>query len=159
MTNYKSNYTGAEIDAGIAKANTALQTHQTLKTINNESLIGEGDVNLNLYYPAQYDKLPTPSQQYVGQIIQYMGENIVINDENFYKGDFCLGDVYDSAELVYFWTNLTQQRLYPYALQADVLKMDNTYPYTPTNNYNPATKKYVDDSIKSAITDKLGGSY
>lgn len=31
--------------------------------------------------------------------------------------------------------------------------------YTPTNNYHPATKKYVDDSIKTAIGDALGGSY
>ena len=156
MANYKSAYTGAQIDAGIAKANTALQE---VKTINNESLIGNGNINLDSYYPAQCYELPTPSQQYVGQIIQYMGDDIVINDENFCKGDFCLGDVYNSAETVYFWTNLTQQRLYSYARQADVLEKDNIYSYTPTDNYNPATKKYVDDSIKSAITDKLGGSY
>lgn len=35
----------------------------------------------------------------------------------------------------------------------------NTEEYTPTSDYNPSTKKYVDDSIKSAITDTLGGSY
>ena len=156
MANYKSAYTGAQIDAGIAKANTALQE---VKTINNKSLIGNGNINLDSYYPAQCHELPTPSQQYVGQIIQYIGENVVIKDENLYKGDFYLGDVYDSGETVYFWTNLTQQRLNSYTLKADVLKKDNTDSYTPTDNYNPATKKYVDDSIKSAITDKLGGSY
>ena len=31
--------------------------------------------------------------------------------------------------------------------------------YVPTENYHPATKKYVDDSIKTAITDALGGEY
>ena len=27
----------------------------------------------------------------------------------------------------------------------------NTTPYTPTNDYNPATKKYVDNSISTAL--------
>lgn len=40
-----------------------------------------------------------------------------------------------------------------------VLVKDNTTSYTPTANYHPATKKYVDDSIASAITDALGGNY
>ena len=31
----------------------------------------------------------------------------------------------------------------------DVLLRNNTKPYTPTNDYNPATKKYVDDLPKS----------
>lgn len=34
----------------------------------------------------------------------------------------------------------------------DVLLLDNNNPYTPTNNYNPATKKYVDDAMASAGT-------
>ena len=41
----------------------------------------------------------------------------------------------------------------------DVLLRNNTSSYTPTSDYNPATKKYVDDSISSAITDALGGRY
>lgn len=40
-----------------------------------------------------------------------------------------------------------------------VAQFDNTTAYTPSGDYNPATKKYVDDSIASAITDALGGSY
>lgn len=39
------------------------------------------------------------------------------------------------------------------------LTTDNTTSYTPAADYNPATKKYVDDSIASAITTTLGGSY
>ena len=39
------------------------------------------------------------------------------------------------------------------------LSKTNTTSYTPTSNYNPATKKYVDDSIASAITTSLEGSY
>lgn len=40
-----------------------------------------------------------------------------------------------------------------------VLTKTNTTSYTPTSQYHPATKKYVDDSITSAITDALGGNY
>ena len=39
------------------------------------------------------------------------------------------------------------------------LKKNNTTAYTPTANYNPATKKYVDDAIATNITQTLGGSY
>ena len=31
----------------------------------------------------------------------------------------------------------------------NILTKDNTKPYTPTHEYNPATKKYVDDKVKS----------
>lgn len=39
------------------------------------------------------------------------------------------------------------------------LTVTNTKAFTPTGDYHPATKKYVDDAIASAITDALGGSY
>lgn len=45
------------------------------------------------------------------------------------------------------------------ATSSTALLKNNTTAYTPTGDYNPATKKYVDDSISSAITDALGGSY
>lgn len=35
----------------------------------------------------------------------------------------------------------------------------NTKAYTPTGDYHPATKKYVDDTIASAITTTLEGEY
>lgn len=35
--------------------------------------------------------------------------------------------------------------------QGKFLSTSNTYSYTPAGDYNPATKKYVDDSITSAI--------
>ena len=60
MAEYKSRYTGEEIDAGIAKANTAIQEHQDLsgkqdvlesgtniKTINNQSLLGSGNITIS----------------------------------------------------------------------------------------------------------------
>lgn len=43
MANYQSTYTGEEIDAGIGKANTALQA---VKTINNQTITGEGNIDI-----------------------------------------------------------------------------------------------------------------
>lgn len=34
---------------------------------------------------------------------------------------------------------------------SDVLKKTNTTEFTPTGGYNPATKKYVDDKVKSKV--------
>ena len=34
---------------------------------------------------------------------------------------------------------------------SNYLAKDNTTSYTPTSDYNPATKKYVDDSIAAAV--------
>ena len=39
------------------------------------------------------------------------------------------------------------------------LKKNNTTSFTPSGDYNPATKKYVDDAISTNITTVLGGSY
>lgn len=40
-----------------------------------------------------------------------------------------------------------------------LLATNNTAQYTPTANYHPATKKYVDDAISNAITTVLAGEY
>lgn len=46
-----------------------------------------------------------------------------------------------------------------YATKTTVLTKTNTTSYTPSANYHPATKKYVDDSITSAITTALESDY
>lgn len=38
-----------------------------------------------------------------------------------------------------------------FALKVNVLELDNGIEYTPQYNYNPATKKYVDDAITSSL--------
>ena len=50
-------------------------------------------------------------------------------------------------------TNTGDQDLSGYALKANVLELTNTTAFTPDADYEPATKKYVDDSIVA------GGSY
>lgn len=43
------------------------------------------------------------------------------------------------------------------ALEDDVLTKDNTTTYTPISDYNPATKKYVDDNSNKYIYNSLDG--
>ena len=50
--------------------------------------------------------------------------------------------------LVSFKTNVLDRI---YAKSSDVLLKNNTTEFNPTANYNPATKKYVDDSINTAL--------
>ena len=44
-------------------------------------------------------------------------------------------------------------------VRVDYLTKDNTEAYTPTADYHPATKKYVDDVITSTITSVLEAEY
>ena len=46
-----------------------------------------------------------------------------------------------------------------YTISNTYLLTNNTNSYTPTQQYHPATKGYVDSAIASAITDALGGNY
>lgn len=50
--------------------------------------------------------------------------------------------------LISFKTNVLDRI---YAKSSDVLTKTNNAVYTPSANYNPATKKYVDDSINTAL--------
>lgn len=46
-----------------------------------------------------------------------------------------------------------------YFKRRNILFEDNTDSFTPTSNYHPATKKYVDDQIKASITTVLEADY
>jgi len=48
-------------------------------------------------------------------------------------------------------TNTGDQDLTPYALKSNVLELDNTDVYSPTTQYHPATKLYVDTAINSTV--------
>lgn len=43
---YNSRYTGAEVEDALGLAKSALQEHQKLKTINGESIVGEGNIDI-----------------------------------------------------------------------------------------------------------------
>lgn len=92
---------------------------------------------------------------------KFGGESIIVNvtrDEQTHE-------ITSIAALLYnfLWDGNNDSIPYSYKgssmAQGGALLSDNTYAYTPTSDYHPATKKYVDDSIASAITDALGGSY
>lgn len=57
----------------------------------------------------------------------------------------------NGSELTRYSYNATTHAIkgYKHALSVEVLTKDNTQEYTPTNDYNPATKKYVDDKVSS----------
>jgi hypothetical protein len=45
------------------------------------------------------------------------------------------------------------------ALSSDVLELTNGVPYNPTSDYNPATKRYVDNTVASAFTFGASGTF
>ena len=57
----------------------------------------------------------------------------------------------NGAELTRYGYNATTHAIkgHSHVLNNKVLTTDNTQEYTPTENYHPATKKYVDDKVTS----------
>ena len=58
----------------------------------------------------------------------------------------------DKNGLTYFWGKI-QNEISPKANTSDVLTKTNTTSYTPSANYHPATKKYVDDKGFADLSD------
>lgn len=58
----------------------------------------------------------------------------------------------DKNGLTYFWGKV-QNEISPKANTSDVLTKTNTTSYTPSANYHPATKKYVDDKEFNDLSD------
>lgn len=67
-------------------------------------------------------------------------------------------DKYSNGTILVTQFSSTTNPLYELT-KDDVLTKTNTTSYTPTSDYNPATKKYVDDAISSSITTSLEASY
>lgn len=92
---------------------------------------------------------------------------------NEYGGSFSSGDDYIHAEQYHIYPGQYQMRVQGNWNSGDFVatsvsriknidylsKSATTGSYTPQYDISPATKKYVDDSIKTAITDALGGEY
>ena len=94
MANYKSIYTGAEIDSAIGKANTALQEHQPLKTINNESLVGDGNITIE---GTSYE---------AGNNIQISEENVISATDTIYDDTELRGTIAGKQEELISGTNI-----------------------------------------------------
>lgn len=90
--------------------------------------------------------------------VEYMTSNMVSNGTFTYT---------NRLEITCAWDDNTAEctavRLYRKKTQvpttSQILSKTNTTAFTPTSNYHPATKKYVDDAITSAITSVLEAEY
>ena len=63
----------------------ALVSGTNIKTINNESILGSGNLTIQGGGTIQYDTMPTPSVDYLNKIIQYTGTNGTYKNGYFYK--------------------------------------------------------------------------
>ena len=117
------------------------------------------------------------TKQYVDQVIEGIGKGITykgaVNYYNDLPNNAELGDCYtvlyegDSGNIPlgseYAWGKINNQSspewIHIGPDMSNYLAKNNTFTYIPSGDYNPATKKYVDDAISSAIIDALGGSY
>lgn len=86
-----------------------------------------------------------------------MNNRILIVGSGDYGGSmYPYGILLDGSYIKVFRADLCRKYELMYS---NILTLNNTNSYTPTSDYNPATKKYVDDAITSAITTSLEASY
>lgn len=85
----------------------------------------------------QLDPMPAPSEDLLNKIVQYKGTTT----GNYTQGYFykCVSD--GASVPAYSWELVNVQDLSNY------LAKDNSSIYNPISDYNPATKKYVDDEV------------
>lgn len=69
---------------------------------------------------------------------------------NFLKPASNLSDVLDPATALSNIGGIGASALNGYALKSNVLELNNTVEFTPDNDYEPATKKYIDDIANSS---------
>lgn len=67
------------------------------------------------------------------------------------KGDVGLGNVDNTSDIDKPVSTAQQAALDLKADKSNVLEKNGTTSYTPTGNYHPATKKYVDDTLAGAV--------
>jgi hypothetical protein len=108
-----------------------------IKTINSTSLLGSGNISLQAPLVADTDYLTPSTASSTYEPKKGADDNYVTDAEKIVLGNTS-------------GTNTGDQDLSGYALKSNVLEKDNTTAYTPTTDYHPATKKFVEDSITEA---------
>ena len=97
-------------------------------------------------------------------------KSIIVTTSGSYKMFFMIGSYWSSWQIYDYKDNISllvmfeggsgnwqiQDTMTPVD-ERDVLKKTNNLSYSPANDYNPATKKYVDDTVAAAITGVLEG--
>lgn len=105
--------------------------------------------------------LPTGLYKLVGSgTIEYFGRTygteFMFVTANHANQKNCIILRSDGTAYVFLVSSASTWKIYDYS---NALFKNNTTQYDVTGNYNPAHKKYVDDSIKAAITTTLEGGY
>ena len=91
----------------------------------------------------QYETMPVASENTLGKVIQYIGETTPL----YTQGYFYLGTAEEVSGIVsYSWKEIGTQEVD----LSNYLAKNNTTAFTPTGDYNPSTKKYVDDTVAAA---------
>lgn len=103
--------------------------------------------NTNWFFDFSYTEGGIDDQlnQWVYQLTYDKTNNVFTNCTKLVNNNYALTPIYNFSKYAYFGKL--------------ALSTTNTHEYTPTGDYNPATKKYVDDAISSAITTSLEASY
>ena len=71
------------------------------------------------------------------------------------KGDVGLGNADNTSDVDKPVSTAQQAALDLKSDKTNVLEKDNSTDYTPTQNYHPATKKYVDETLSGAVLGQL----
>lgn len=119
-------------------------THRLVTDTEKSTWNGKQDI-------IQYSTMPVASEELEGKIVQYVGDSTL----NYTNGYFYICETVGGEYITYQWTNIYVQE--PPNLSGFLAK-DNTTAYTPTGDYNPATKKYVDDSA-STVANNIAPVY
>lgn len=149
-------YTKREVDALISAAGGSGGTSDYNDLDNQPSVNGvvltgnKTSADLKVAGVFQYSTMPTPGPNYEYQIVQYTGFNFTQSDQDgnpYEQGHFYICSSYvslDGGSGGWGWKEI---RVQDNPDLSNYLSKQNYTEYTPTGDYNPATKKYVDDAI------------
>lgn len=138
----------------IPKLNTLVNSHlgETLFiVIRDPNKVKIGSDNYLLFFSVSFNKVTDkPGKNYTGlPTAIYFGPSNRINIGHFWM------EFDRSSDGTITINTLTIRMPNFIVISDDVLTKTNTLSYTPDSDYNPATKKYVDDQITS-INDTIG---
>ena len=146
-------------DVGALSDLTTTDKSSIVAAINEVKSSGGGDVLDNLTYDSTNDIINSDAN------LLLTNTNSVAAYNGTFRGDIKVGQLgankwaYTISPITGFSTSVdvtctSGNKVHSLANKADsndVLTKTNTAAFTPTGDYQPATKKYVDDAIKAAI--------
>lgn len=132
-------------DSGNKASDFSTDIHSNITALNNVSGVNTGDNAINTLYSGlvQYTDTMADARVVAGIVgkqdaLGFTPENILNKVTTISSGS--VNTQYPSAKLVYDQLALKSDK-------TNVLQLDNTTAFTPDADYEPATKKYVDDAV------------